>query len=156
MYIKQLIRNKEEYWDFVWTFLDWTIEPYKSLWRKEDYPKLEPFFKMQNRVEEWTDEVKESYAHYKKCNEEYGSKNTEIRDAVSKFSPDELLEAFGYEDREYNEEDEEEWSKDKPQKLHEDISFPFIVIGDMHCGWDRSGDFRIMSIYQVYLKDFNI
>lgn len=153
MFIKQLIKNEQEYWEFVWPFIDWSNDPNRSLWREEDLPKLKPFFDMQNRHEEWTQEVKESFDFYKKCSEEYGDKNKELRDAVSRISADDLLEAFGYELPEYD--DEEDYYTTKPPFDKDfDATFPFVVIGDIHCGWDRAGDITILSVYMVSLKDF--
>ena len=158
MYIKQLIKDKEHYWEFVWPFINWANNPNRSLWREEDYPKLKPFFDMQNRNEEWPQEVKESFDFYQKCREEYGEKNTELRDAVSKFSAESILEAFGYKIPEYNDDNEEEYNKDEPLSLDEDFdaTFPFVVIGDISCEWDRCGDFNILSLHMVSLKDFKV
>jgi hypothetical protein len=119
---------------------------------------LQPFFDAQKGAYgdiEWTQEVKDSFDFYQKCCAEYGDKNTELRDAVSKISADSILEAFGYEIPEYDEE-EGDCEKDKPLKLDKDFdaTFPFVVIGDIHCGWDRSGDIAILSVYHVSLKDF--
>lgn len=160
MFIKQLINSEREYWDYVWQFLDWSNNPYRSLWRDEDLPKLKPFFDAQNMILahsiEWTQEVKESFDFYQKCVAEYGDKNRELRDAVSHISSDDILGAFGYELPEYNEDEDEDYGKDKPLPLEKDFdaTFPFVVIGDIHCGWDRSGDITILSIYRVSLKDF--
>ncbi len=167
MYIKKLIKNKEEYWEFVWQFIEWSNNP-PSLWREEDLPKLKPFFDAQNKARgtqfEWTPEIKESFDFYLKCKEEYGDKNTELRDAVSKLSPEDILEAFGYElpepDDGYGEdEDEDDYAKDNPLELDEDFkdfaTFPFVVTGEIYCGWDRAGDIKVLSIYHVSLEDFN-
>lgn len=151
MYIKQLINNKEEYWEFVRPFIEWANNPNKSLWREEDYPKLKPFFDVQNIVnvhQEWTDEVKESFDFYQKCSAEYADKNKELRDSVSKATVEDILEAFGYEIPD----EEEDWTL--APKIDENFTFPFVVTGDINCGWDRSGTFQVLAIYHVFLKDF--
>jgi hypothetical protein len=156
MYIKQLIKSEQEYWDYVWQLIDWSNNPNRSLWRDEDLPKLKPFFDVQHKHYEieWAEEVKESFDFYQKCSAEYGEKNRELRDAVSRISQDDILEAFGYEIPEYN--DENDYTKDKPLPLDKDFdaTFPFIVVGDIYCGWDRSGDVTVLSLNRVSLKDF--
>lgn len=153
MFLKQLINNRQEYWEYVLPFIEWSNNPNRSLWREEDLPKLKPFFDNQ-RNSNWTQEVKESFDFYQQCCAAYGDKNKELRDAVSRIDASSILEAFGYEIPDY--EEDEEYAVNKPLPLAKDFdaTFPFIVTGDIHCGWDRSGDIAILSVYRVSLKDF--
>ncbi len=155
MYIKQLIKNEDQYWNFVWPFVEWSIDSNRSLWRAEDYPKLKPFFDIQNhRSGDWTPEVRASFDFYEKCRKEYGDKNKEMRDAVRQFSPDDVLDGFGYHPPL---DEEEELSKDKRLSLNEDFGakFPFVIIGEISCGFDRLGDIKIFAVHVVNLEDFN-
>ena len=151
MYIKQLVKNKEEYWKLVWPFINWSQNPEQSLWREEDRPKLEPFFKVQNREGNWPQEIKDSFDFYLKCHEEYGKNNAEMRDSVSRLAACDILNAFGY-NHDYQEED---YTEENPPLLSmEGFSFPFVVVGDLTCGWDRSGKYSFMAINFVSLEDF--
>jgi len=162
MYLKQLINSRQEYWEYVLPFIEWSMDPNRSLWREEDLPKLKPFFDNQNNLvvskesNPWTQEIKDSFDFYKECCAAYGDKNKEMRDAVSKLSDGDILEAFGFEIPECNDDEDENYTLSNPPPLAEDFdaTFPFVVIGDMHCGWDRSGDITILSVYRVSLKDF--
>lgn len=163
MYIKQLIKDEQSYWEFVWPFIERSSNPNLSLWREEDLPKLQPFFNAQGRSRsgdkmEWTPEVKESFDYYQKCREEYGDKNTEVRDAVSQFSPEEVLDAFGYQVPEYDDSDDDgvDYVKDKPLPLDKDfdVTFPFVVVGEISSGFDRLGNIKIFAVHFVSLKDF--
>lgn len=154
MYIKQLIKDEADYWNLVWPFVDWTQNPNKSLWHDEDLPKLKPFFDNQQK-KDWTPEIIESFDFYKKCHKEYGKKNTEIRDAVSQYTPDAILEAFGYTLPQYDD-DDYEYKKNEPLQLEKDFdaTFPFIIVGDIYCTYDRLGRIRFMSLYRISLADF--
>jgi hypothetical protein len=154
MYIKQLIKDKGQYWNFVWQFVEWATNPDRSLWRDEDYPKLQPFFAAQQRGTsiQWTEEVQKSFDFYDKCRKEYGDDNATIRDAMRQFSPDDVLEGFGFEINM----DDEEYEKDIPLELHKDFeaTFPFIVIGEISSEFDRLGKIRTLAINFVSKKDF--
>lgn len=161
MYIKQLIKDEQSYWEFVFPFVDWADDNSRSLWHVEDLPKLQPFFDAQNKVSaegrrNWSDEISASFDFYMECSLKYGDKNKEMRDAVSHFNSDQILEAFGYELPAYDEEDEEGYSIHKPLPLDAefDTTFPFIVVGDISSGWSRGGDIDILSLHMVSLKDF--
>jgi hypothetical protein len=157
MHIKQLIQNKEQYWDLVWSFLEWTIDPDKSLWNEEDRPLLEPFFnRMQSKPDEkWTDEINQSFDHYQKCLKDYADRNTELRDSTRQFSPEGILEIFGYELP--NDDDEDfEYSKDNPLPLTDDFdaTFPFVIVGDIDSGFDRLGKVSSAFVYRISQTEF--
>lgn len=157
MYIHQLIQNKEEYWKLAWPLIDWAGDCRRSLWREEDYPKLMPFFNEQAKMHSgmaWTPAVIESFDFYKKCCEEYGDARKELRDAVSQFTPEDIIDAFGFN----LPEDEDEYGEHLPLTLADDFdtAFPFIVVGDVDSGFDRLGKIRFIGLYRVALDEFKV
>ncbi len=167
MYIKKLIRDEKEYWEFVYPFVFWSDNNTHSLWREEDLPKLRPFFDAQSQSRgkgiAWSEEIQKSFDFYKECHENYGKHNAEIRDATSQIGCYDILEAFGYDslpDIEYDDESTSapEYSEAVNPSLLEDFdsTFPFIVIGDINSGFDRMGKTSSCFIYRVSLDEFRL
>lgn len=151
MNIHQKFNSLEEYNSFMMELLGWVRDPYKSLWKEEDYPKLEPYFNWQRETKglgQFPDEIKSSFDFYVKCHEEYGERNADIRDSVKGFDEWRLCDIFAF-DLPDNDEDNEP----VPVFIGEFV-FPFIVTGAIECGFDRGGDCSFCCIRFVEAREF--
>ncbi len=148
--------------------------------KKEDYPKLEPYFNWENyRVTHptdkipWPNHVKESFDYYKKCCKEYTDKEFEKRDAVANIREDDLFEAFLLDyygfiqpvcpNDSTNEPVEdvlnEEITRETLNKIEflpdVNLSFPLIVTGFIDSDSDRTGKTSALCIDIVEKKEFD-
>ena len=157
MDIHKKFNSQQEYTEFFLELISWKANN-KSLWRENDLPLLESFFKYSNnpnrRDVEMTEEEKTSFDHWVKCNEDYGDRNKDIKNSINGIDEYRLAEAFGFEVIE--DEDEEkplEYSFEK-FKQEEEIEFPLFVTGYIDSDHDRSGPISVCMIRFVTLKDF--
>lgn len=135
-----------------------------SIWREEDLPKLEPFFRYSEQFRggknnrPMTQEEKESFDYYEKCNKEYSDELTEKRDSIDYIDLYTLIKSFGYEypqdeDSEGNE-IEVEFSEDIPLKSLFELTYPCICVNWIKSDYDRIGKNAICAIDYVELKEF--
>lgn len=160
MIIKKLFSNESEYLDFVWKFVRPSIN---EVWREEDKPLLEPFFKASNsspfiKPIEFSEEVKKSCDHYKKCYEEYAKELFEIKDSVRLFNRDELFSFFFLMS-------EDSYELEHYEKLSRDIlkidpeyemAFPMVFVGAIESGFDRCGNSKIAFSEFVSYTEFEV
>jgi|688.fasta_scaffold45535_6 hypothetical protein len=171
MIIKKLFRNKEEYLDYAWLLINPDRE---KIWKEEDLPLLEPFFKATSggkRDFEWTDEIKESFDHYTKCRTEYADDRTEMRDDLCNFDTNDLHAFFFLQpfdesccdiDDQGNEIDEngnilppfarESLSINK--EYEETMRFPLFFTGTIGNSWTRDGNINYCQSEFVSLSEF--
>jgi len=146
MKIKKLINSEKEYIEFVVNeFLKPCVERGTSLWREEDLPTLEPFFKFSYRPRNerpMTDEEEKSYEHYKKCWEEYASDMADKESTLRGFEVDELAHYFLCFFNESASEGDD-WDLSKVEYDHEQykaIEFPCVAVVAVDSSFDRVGD----------------
>ena len=153
MDVHKKFNSKQEYADFFLELISWK-EHNKSLWRENDLPLLESFFKYSNnpnrRDVEMTEEEKTSFDHWVKCNEDYGDKNKDIRNSIAGIDEYRLAEAFGFTLIE-DEDDEKPFEYILDDDLNE---FTLFVTGYIDSDHDRSGPISVCMIRFVTLKDF--
>ena len=152
MRIKKLFTAEQAYIDYAWSFINLGSQ----IWRDEDLPKLKPFFdisKSTTRFEPWSDEAKTSFDFYQKCLQEYAGDLFDIRDAIKQFSSYELLEFF-----QIQLSDPDGFLQLQNLKILDsaNISFPFVFVGWIECGFDRTGKLKICFSEFVTEKDFQL
>ena len=163
MYVHQLINNEQEYRDYCNKLFGYATGD-DEIWRAEDLPKMQPFFDYQTKSRAeiplpYTPEVSAAFAHYDKCLEEYGRDAAEMRDSVRQISIDKLMEAFGFDEPEYTEDNEPdvyEFEKFTLRKeFFEELSFPQVIVGTIESDFDRTGNFAILQIDFVCKSEFD-
>jgi hypothetical protein len=173
MRIKKLFNTEAEYLDYAWSFIDFDEN---KVWRKEDLPKLKPFFvfeeKHRGNSYKLNKEEKASFEYYRKCHEEYAKYLFEIRDSIRGFPTDQLAEFFLLEPVDMNcwdtDEDGNELDEDGnimpplsretikvSETLKEEMTFPLYFVGWIDSSWDRFGSVRMTFSEFVSLKEFN-
>jgi hypothetical protein len=159
MEIKQLFVDAAAYQRWFQTLLD--AGPNVSIWREEDRPKLEPFFRWNYRINQplkpgestkMTDEEAASFDHYKLCEAEYGAAATERRDALRQFSFEDLCDIFGFElvDPDNDNSDAIQLATPFPYE------FPLIVVGHIDSDYFRGSSDKIAAISMFSLSEFNL
>jgi hypothetical protein len=171
MTIKELIKDEAAHLDFVWFLIE---AKDGDIWKKEDLPKLEPFFKYSkgDRKRLMTPEESAAFDFYDKCSKEYANLRTEARNALGAFDIEQIAEFLGLEEIEMNCWDYDEDGNDIDEDGNiipptsretikvakwflEEYSYPLIIVGAIDSGWDRSGDFKMACIDFVCLSDFS-
>jgi hypothetical protein len=164
MTIKKLVNTEQEYVDWVKeTFLSERIGT-KGIWRKEDLPKLEAFFKFSESREQraMTPEESESFEYYRKCYEEYGEKASELQNILKSFDFEELVDYFVLKLDEPLGEDGEPLNQHEYNIDHvvfdredcEPVSYPMVAVLHIDSGWDRVGDYKAFQLTFVEQKMF--
>lgn len=153
MNIKKLISNDQDLLSLFKSLTAW-MDTDKSLWKKEDYPKLKPYFDYSlNPDRAMTKEESESFEFYKKCDAEYGELNSTIRNNLRSINEYDLAGCMGISIVEPDE-DLENWDDLPSDYVVEKTSYPYILIMEIVSSYDRSGDFVFSLAEKVYLSDF--
>jgi len=157
MRIKKRFETEQEYLDYAWSFISFD----GKIWRDEDLPKLQPFFEYNHR-DDWkpmSEEERESFEYYKKCNEEYSMNLTEIRDSMRCFTSHDFYSFFFLEepatecyDTDENGNDLDEYGNIIPEESRETlmidkrkgITFPMVFVGWFDSGFSRAGEESVM------------
>ena len=159
----KLLLSEKDRWLYFYSYLNIGEE---EVWRKEDRPRLQPFFKYSEGLEsrfgnkefrKMNEEECISFDYYKKCCEEYSDEISDKKESVSQIDINALCEAFGYELPDDPDDDSEEYdySIDKPFKSSMDLTFPVVCINWMESTWDRQGDMAICCVDYVEYKEFD-
>lgn len=158
-----LLLSEADRWKLAYSYLKFKCGD-DSIWREEDLPKLQPFFKYSDKCHgngnfrAMTQDEKDSFDYYIKCEREYNNELTEKRDSVYYISEYTLIEAFGYEIP--SDEDENgnkifiKIDEDTPLKSTVNITYPCVCVSWIASGYDRLGSSSICAIDYVELKDF--
>jgi hypothetical protein len=163
MNIHKLVNNEQEYRDFCYKLFDYATGN-EEIWRAEDLPKMQPFFDYQAKKRTdpffpFTPEALAAYIHYEKCLREYGRAEARMRDSVSNISIDKLMEAFGFEEPEYDEDNEPDFYEYEKFTLNEEffegLSFPMVIVADIDSDCDRAGKFQIIDVDFVCKSEFD-
>lgn len=154
MKIRQLIKSPQDLLFLFEEMVSWIENPSKSLWKEEDYPKLKPYFDFSVLSgREMNKEEVEAFKFWVKCHEEYGERNSEIRNNLRHFSEHDLADAMGIDVIEPSE-DDPDWD-DLPNTYSvKSDEYPYVLVMDIVSSWDRGGDFCFMTSDKVYLKEF--
>ena len=156
-----LLTSESDRWGLAYSYIKIKCGNF-SLWREEDLPKLEPFFKYSDECRghfrPMTQEERDSFAYYKKCDEEYADDLSKKRDAVDYIDINTLIKTFGYkmpsdEDENGNEIDVE-FDEDIPLKSTIDLTYPCVCVNWIKSDMDRMGKTSICAIDYVELKEF--
>ena len=165
MRIHQLCQNIEEYKQLFMSFYKFTAfdpEGDGLIWKKEDRPLLEAWFKFCDsdskwEKEDWSPEVKTSFEYWSKCKKEYADKALEKKESVRFFSPEELMELFCLTDN---------WVDDgegDPPDITPDIltfvvdfdfRFPCMVIGIIDSDYSQGSRHSVGYLDFVEEKEF--
>ena len=143
MIIKKLIQSKEDWLKFVKEgFISHKLGD-GDVWKKEDLPKLQAFFNVKSSSRSLTAEEHASFMHYQKCREDYADALFDLRDCLSGFHVEELVDYLGcYWD--VPEETEDDYNIEE-LKVNEDFNqeFPAVVVIVINSDTDRLGDVRM-------------
>lgn len=159
--MKHILLNSEaDRWKLAYSYIKIKCGD-NYIWRFEDLPKLEAFFNYSNGPRNgkiMSEEVKESFKHYKKCSAEYADELANKRDSIINIPVEMLIKTFGYEmprDDYDDEKDISEIKEDIPLKSLFDLTYPCICVNWFKSGYDRLGENSICAIDYVELKEFN-
>ena len=159
-----LLKNEQERWLLCWRYLQFKFRIDAEVWREEDIPLLTPFFKYSDQGSDrslMTEEEKASFEHYKKCMKEYARDLFDTRDSVEHYHMDHILEAFGYEyDENENDDKNEEIlnsfsETNNPAKNKLELEYPVIAVVWIESDFDRFGANGILCVDFVEQKEFN-
>jgi hypothetical protein len=159
-----ILNNESDRWKLCYSYLRWKLG-FDSIWREEDLPKLESFFKYFERCEDnfvlMTKEERESFEYWEKCRKEYSDELLEQRESLNYIDLYSLIESFGYEissdeDEDGNEIEECQIFEDKPLKSSIELTYPCICVQWIRSDRDRLGTNSICAIDYVELKEFNL
>lgn len=154
---KKLLRNEKERWEYVWSYVRFKF--YGDVWHAEDIFKLKPFFDFsisqrgRSRTMSMTTEESESFDYYMKCRKEYADADFVQKRSVDNIEEDTLLEAFGYELAE-NDEEYVTPSLDNPPESLLDLTFPVVCVSWIESDSDRHGPASVLFVEYVSLADF--
>lgn len=152
-----LLTSESDRWKLAYSYIKIKCGNF-SLWREEDLPKLEPFFKYSDECgghfRPMTQEEKDSFAYYEKCDKEYADALCEKRDAVDYIDISTLIKAFGYEMPSDEDENGVEFDEDIPLKSTMNLTYPCICVNWLESCMDRMGKSAICAIDYVELKEF--
>jgi hypothetical protein len=144
MEIHRKFDSKQEYTDFFLELISWK-SCNKSLWNESDLPLLKPFFVFSNSKDrKMTEEEKLSFDHYMKCDQEYGQRNSEVRNAISGINEEDLADAFCF----------KTVDDGLIYYISEKNEFPLFVTGYIDSDFFRSGQSSICVVRFVTLNDF--
>ena len=161
-----LLNSEIDRWKLAYSYIKIKMGD-DSIWREEDLPKLEPFFKYSEQFRggeknrPMTQEEKDSFDYYEKCNKEYSDELKEKRDSVLNIDIYTLVRALGYEmppdeDEEGNEIEDYQIYEEVPLKSSFELSYPCICINWIESSYDRmSGNNGICCVDYVELKEFD-
>jgi hypothetical protein len=163
MTIKKLIKNEQEYVDWVRkTFLENLGE--RNIWREEDLPKLEPFFKFSDSGRgSMTEEEGKSFEHYRKCLEDYADETSTLQQILDGFSFEELLEYFVLKLDEPCDENGDPLSQEEydlnylafDRENCEPITYPMVAVLFIDRSFDRVGSYKAFQLTFVEHKMFD-
>lgn len=152
-----LLTSESDRWKLAYSYIKIKRGNF-SLWREEDLPKLEPFFKYsaecRGHFRPMTQEEKDSFTYYEKCNKEYADDLGEKRDAVDYIDISTLIKTFGYEMPSDEDENGVEFDEDIPLKSTINLTYPCICVNWLESCMDRMGKSAICAIDYVELGEF--
>ena len=156
-----LLLSEADRWKLAYSYLRFKCGD-DSIWREEDLPKLQPFFKYSDKCHgnfrAMTQDEKDSFYYYEKCRKEYNDELTEKRDSVLYIDENTLIKSFGYElpsdEDENGDEIDIEIDADTPLKSAIDLTYPCVCVNWLESGYDRYSSTGICAIDYVELKDF--
>lgn len=149
-----LLKSHEDRVKLMNFYLEWK-DSRRSLWKEEDLPKLQEFFRYSDLPPEKRRELpfpKESFEFYKKCDEEYANANAELRDSLRYVEEHVLIRAFGFEQRYSDNEDSDEMVIVDEM---EPLNYPVIAVVWFDSSWDRGGNSSVACVDYVEKKEFD-
>lgn len=165
---KQLITNKTEQWDFLFSFLKYWNDRELSIWGDDDkyvqayddYLNLsrQGGVAIQEAYRGMTPDELKGYEIYK-TKSEYATMEKMKKDFILSLSPedfDDIFHCFGYEYdySSFPEDHEYVFDADSPLETSESFKFPTIISYIIESGFDRCGETQTTLFDHTNLRDF--